>query len=164
MATNGPLLALRVDNELPGGEIHLPDGKQSVSYNGFLRSAVPVDHLELVQNGDVVKTFELTDGRTSADVSGSIAVEESGWLLLRAWSDSAHPKIFDVYPYATTSPVYLTVKDKSPGSKDDADYFLTWIDNIRNAVNARQDFNSASELQTILTNLDQAQQYYEACR
>ena len=164
IATNGPLLALKVDNQLPGGELHLPDKKQTVSYSGFLRSAVPVDHLELVQNGEVVETFELADGRTSADVSGTLTVEESGWLLLRAWNDSAHPMIFDVYPYATTSPVYLTVKGKAPRSKDDADYFLTWIDNIRNAISSRQDFNSALELQTISTNLDQAQAYYEACR
>ncbi|NQV87556.1 MAG: CehA/McbA family metallohydrolase, partial [Woeseiaceae bacterium] len=164
IATNGPLLVLKVDDQWPGGEIHLPDKKQTVSYSGFLRSAVPVDHLELVQNGKVVESFDLTDGQTSAAVSGSVTVEDSGWLLLRAWSDAAHPKIFDVYPYATTSPVYLTVKGKPPRSEEDADYFLTWIDNIRNAVNSRQDFNSASELQTISTNLDEAQEYYGACR
>ncbi len=164
MATNGPLLSLQVDQQRPGGEIRLADKKQSVDYKGFFRSAVPVDHLELIQNGEVVATFELAGDRTSADISGSVTVEESGWLLLRAWSEAAHPKIFDVYPYATTSPVYLTVKDQAPRSNDDADYFLTWIDNIRNAINARQDFNNVAELQTITTNLNQAQQHYEACR
>ena len=164
LATNGPLLALKVDGQAPGGEIHLPDRKQSVNYSGFFRSAVPVDHLELVQNGEVIETFEMNDARTSADISGSVTVDASGWLLLRAFSDSADPKIFDVYPYASTSPIYLTVKGEPPRSEEDAAYFLTWIDNLRNAVNSRQDFNSASELQAISTHLDQAQDYYEACR
>ncbi|MDH5621493.1 MAG: CehA/McbA family metallohydrolase [Gammaproteobacteria bacterium] len=164
LATNGPLLALKVDGQAPGGEIHLPDRKQSVNYSGFFRSAVPVDHLELVQNGEVIETFEMNDARTSADISGSVTVDASGWLLLRAFSDGADPKIFDVYPYASTSPIYLTVKGEPPRSEEDAAYFLTWIDNLRNAVNSRQDFNSASELQAISTHLDQAQDYYEACR
>lgn len=164
MATNGPLLVLAVDGQQAGGEIHLPDTKQTVNYSGFLRSAVPVDHLELVQNGKVVKSFETADGQTSADVSGNVTVEESGWLLLRAWSDQANPKTLDIYPYATTSPVYVTVRNKRPRSREDADYFITWLDNIRNTVNARQDYNNATELQTIQTNLDQAQEYYKACR
>lgn len=164
LATNGPLLALKVDGQHPGGEINLPDNKQSVSYSGFLRSAVPVDHLELVQNGEVIETFELNDERTAADISGQVTVEASGWLLLRAWSDGADAKIFDVYPYASTSPVYLTVRGKPPKSEEDAAYFLTWIDNLRDAVNSRQDFNSAAELLTINTHLDKAREHYEVCR
>ena len=33
----------------------------------------------------------------------------SGWILLRAWNEDADPLVFDLYPYATTSPIYVDV-------------------------------------------------------
>lgn len=164
MASNGPLVGLTVNNEYPGSEIALASRDEEVSFVGTLRSAIPVDHLELVLNGDVIETFELAAGQSSADVSGRVVIKESGWLLLRAWSDEAHPMLLDIYPYATTSPVYVTVNGKRPKSTEDAEYFLTWIGNIRDAVGSRTDFNNEDELATILSHLDQAEAHYQSCR
>ena len=164
MATNGALLGLTVNGEHPGGEVALSGKNEEVRFSGMLRSALPVDHLELVFNGDVIETFALEDGQSSADISGKVSVKESGWLLLRAWNDEAHPMLLDIYPYATTSPVYVTVDGKSPKSTEDADYFLAWIRNIRAAVSSRTDFNNEEELTVILSHLDQAQAHYERCR
>ena len=164
MATNGPLLALTVEGRESGGEIELPRKGRTVKYSGFLRSAVPIDHLELIYNGKVVNSFDIDAGGTSADFRGSVSVEDSGWLLLRAWNDGSHPLILDVYPYATTSPVYLMVNGKPPQSNDDAEYFLTWIGNIRAAVELREDYNSDAERVAILSSLEQAERFYEACR
>ncbi|MGB5581372.1 MAG: CehA/McbA family metallohydrolase, partial [Woeseia sp.] len=105
LATNGPLLGLTVEGVGPGEEIQRSTGTHELKYSGFLRSSVPVDHLELVHNGKVMKTFKLDRARRAVDISGTIAVSGSGWLLLRAWNDKADPLIFDLYPYASTSPV-----------------------------------------------------------
>jgi hypothetical protein len=164
IASNGPLLGLTVNGEHPGGEIALSRKDRELQFQGFLRSAVKVDHLELVHNGKVVRSFDLSDAQDSADISGSITVEESGWLLLRAWNDNPHPMVLDIYPYATTSPVYVTVDGKAPQSPDDADYFQKWIENIRADVSARQDFNSEQERSEILRHLEQADAHYASCR
>lgn len=164
MASNGPLVALTVNGEHPGGEIALSGSDREVSFSGMLRSALPVDHLELVLNGAVIETFDTGPDKRTTDVSGSVTVEESGWLLLRAWSDDANPLLLDMYPYATTSPIYVSVDGKSPTSADDAEYFLSWLDNIRSAVTSRTDFNNDAERKTILSHLDAAEVFYQNCR
>src|SRR5690606_190245 len=128
IATNGPLLGLTVNGEGPGSEVVLGAGDNELAYSGFLRSMVPVDHLELVYNGKVVKAIDLGDERRSADVRGSLQVDESGWLLVRAWNEGSHPSVFDLYPYATTTPVYVTIDGKAPRSAEDAGYFIAWIE------------------------------------
>lgn len=162
IATNGPLLGLTVNHKGPGDTISLRSGEHELEFSGFLRSVVPVDHLELVHNGKVIRTFDVT-GR-NANVQGSVTVQNSGWLLLRAWNDNAEPLVFDLYPYATTSPVYLSVNNRRPRSTDDAEYFLAWIGRIREAVGTYESFNADFERQAILKNLDDAEQVYEACR
>ncbi|MCH7822664.1 MAG: CehA/McbA family metallohydrolase [Proteobacteria bacterium] len=164
MATNGPIVGLTINGHGPGGEIMLQAGSHELSFDGFLRSIVPVDHFELVMNGEVIRSFELDDSKTSVDFSGNVQVERSGWLLLRAWNEGAHPLVFDAYPYATTTPVYLSVGNETPRSTADADYFIAWIERIRESVEAHSDFNNDGERDLILTNLNAAQQQFEACR
>lgn len=164
MATNGPLLHFTVNGQAPGSTIELNGAGRELQLSGFLRSAVPVDHVELIFNGKVIRTFESEDSRTSADLAGSVQVNESGWMLLRAWNDDAHPLIFDLYPYATTSPVFISVDNAPPRATGDADYFLAWIGRIRESVTSHSDFNDGSERVAILTHLDLAEQRYGSCR
>ena len=109
-----------------------------------MRSLAPLDHVEVLYNGRVVARHGKRDA-TSADLSGAIPVTESGWILLRAWNDEPDPLIFDLYPYASTSPIYVSVGGKSASSPDDAKYFLRWLDRIIASAEARQDYNDATE-------------------
>jgi hypothetical protein len=161
MATNGPLLGLTVGEHGPGDEIVLPDGSHELEYSGFLRSVVPVDHLELVYNGEVVDTVALRGDRTTADVAGRITVKGSGWLLLRAWNERSHPLIFDLYPYATTNPAYLTVGGKPPRSAADAEYFIAWIERIRESASEHDGYNGEAEKAAVLAHLDRARAVFE---
>ncbi|MGH8194092.1 MAG: CehA/McbA family metallohydrolase, partial [Woeseiaceae bacterium] len=163
MATNGPLLGLTVDGHEPGAEIELGAGEHELAYSGFMRSIVPVDHLELVYNGEVIETIE-HEQRTSADLHGSLPVRESGWLVLRAWNDGSHPMVFDLYPFATTSPVYITIDGKQPRSTEDADYFIAWIERIRESAAPHEDYNSDAERAAVLAHLDRAVRIFEGRR
>ena len=76
-------------------------------YKGFLRSLAPVDHLELVMNGTVVRTLKLDrDSTRRADFEGTLKVP-TRLAAVRAWSDNAHPLVFDLYPYATTNAFFF---------------------------------------------------------
>ncbi len=88
-----------------------------------LRSNVPVDHLELILNGRVIRSLPLSGDRRSATTTVRVPVDRSGWLLLRARGDKAAYPILDIFPYATTSPIYLTVGGKPARSPEDARYF-----------------------------------------
>jgi len=159
LATNGPLLGFTVDAQGPGSELDL-SGSREVSYKGFLRSSVPIDKLEVVQNGVVIETIDLGDSASSTDFSGSVVIQKSGWLLLRASSNEPHRDIFDMYPYATTSPVYINVDETRPYSTKDAEYFLAWIARVRDSAANHADYNSESEREIVLKNIDDAAAVY----
>jgi TolB protein len=160
-ATNGPLIEMTVNGTEPGGDVRLPAGGGDVAVSVRLRSNVPVDHLELVLNGTVVHEIALAADRASASATVRLPVDRSGWLLLRTRGDRAAYPTLDIFPYATTSPVYLTVGGQPARSPEDARYFMSWIDRMRASVEAHRDWNSDAERRETLDMLARARAEYE---
>ncbi len=161
VASNGPLLALRLDAAAPGGTMRR-DRAGRVPFRVALRSPVPVDHLELVLNGRVVKSIALRGDRRSLDAEGDLDIAQGGWLLLRAWNDGADPRVFDLYPYATTSPIWLELPGGAPAAPADANYFVTWLERVLAAAEARADYNDDDERRETLEYLARALNGYRA--
>ena len=159
--SNGPLLGLEMAGERPGATISR-SAPGALAFRVALRSPVAVDHLELVYNGQVVRSFVLAGDRRSFDAEGELPVDASGWLLLRAWNDAADPLVLDLYPYATTSPIYLELPARRPAATGDATYFATWLERVITATEAREDFNDERERTATLDYLRSAQQRYRA--
>jgi len=157
-ASNGPLLGLEIDGKHPGDTI-ARTGAGRVRYKIALRSPVAVGHLELVQNGKVVKAFTLTD-RQHLDAEGELTVATSGWLVLRAWNDGSDPEVLDIYPYATTSPVYLELPGAMPPDPAAAAYFAAWLDRTIADASARTDYRNGREREGILAYLTKARDHF----
>ena len=160
-ATNGPLLEFQLGGEMVGTELKFDTPQPRVPFTAKLRSIVPVDHLEVVCNGKVAHALGLPATRDSADVTGTIRLSESGWCVLRAWSESAQAPVMDKYAYATTSPVYVTIAGKRAFSREDADYFKAWIDRTIEITEQYPDWNSPTEKQGVVKKLRDARAVYE---
>jgi dipeptidyl aminopeptidase/acylaminoacyl peptidase len=162
-ATNGPLLRFSLGSPPagPGDELSLEQPGE-VAFSAALASIVPVDHLEMVCNGRVVRTLELGAGRVAARASGTLPIDTSGWCLLRAWAERAEDPVLDPYPYATTSPVYITVADRPLRSPEDAAYFLAWLDRLREDVEHYPDWYSGAERSHVLGQVAEARRKFEA--
>lgn len=160
VASNGPQLALQIEQRNIGDVISLPAGKHRLRYRASMRSIVPIEHLEIVQNGRVVASHRFDRDRTRADMQGEIDVEASGWVVLRVWNEGADPLILDLYPYATTSPIYIDVAGQSPKSSQDAQYFLQWMDRVIDAAEARDDYNDNEEKEETLKYLGAAREVF----
>jgi Tol biopolymer transport system component len=160
-ATNGPLLSYQLGSEFPGGEILL-QGKQELPFKVSMRSIVPLDHLEIVCNGKAVHEIELKSDRKSADASGVLPIDTSGWCILRAFSDKAEYPILDLYPYATTSPVYVTVAGVPQRNPEDRAFFIKWVDRLFAAAASNTSWNTGAEKQAVLGMLEEAKKKYEA--
>jgi TolB protein len=158
-ATNGPLLDFWMGEQPIGGEVRL-EKKREVRFSAEMFSIVPVDHLQVVCNGKVKRELALDDKRTSAHVDGSIPLEASGWCVLRAFSDKAEYPILDLYPYATTSPVYVSVAGAPVHSAADATYFLVWVDRLISAVRSNASWNTEAEKESVLSMLREAREKY----
>ncbi len=157
--SNAPLLGLTLAGVKPGGSLPR-SGRGPVAYRVALRSPVPVDHLELVQNGRVVKAFALHGARRTLDAAGELRLERGGWVVLRAWNAVAEPLVLDLYPYATTSPVYLADSAPLRTRQADAAYFVTWMERVLAEAAARDDYNDAHEKDATLAYLRQARDGY----
>jgi hypothetical protein len=142
--------------------LKLPAGDNKVPFKAWMRSMVPVDHLEVVCNGSVVRDLKLRADRKSGDGEDMIPISKSGWCLLRASSEKPEHPVFDDYVYATTSPVYVSVGGAATKSAEDAAFFLAWIGRLDAAVRPNRDWNTSEEETLVLKTLDQARQVYEA--
>jgi TolB protein len=167
-ATNGPLLDFAMGGQEIGGELHF-DKPQSVPFRARLRSIVPVDHFELVCNGQVAQKLSapvrdevFRTGIGQAEVSGTVPLKESGWCALRASSDKAEYPVLDDYVYATTSPIYVTIGGKKPRSPEDAKYFVAWIDRMMETTAQYPDWNSPAEKQSVMKRLAEAKGVFQA--
>ena len=159
-ATNGPLLYFTLGGKGVGGALHL-DKRQDVQFSAEMSSIVALDHLQIVCNGKVARELNLEADRMSAHVTGSLPVETSGWCVLRAFSDQSVYPILDIYPYATSSPIYLSVSGSPQRSPADAVYFVAWIDRLIDAARSNTSWNTETEKQSVLGLLQEARRKYE---
>lgn len=158
-ASNGPMLGFALDDQEPGGDIALSK-KGKLNYKGFVRSSVPIDKLEIIQNGKVVKTITLSGDRTTVDFTGTLNIANSSWVLLRAYS-APNPEVLDIYPYATTNAVFVSVDGQPIHSTESAAYFLTWIDRIEEAASAVTTWNTEAEKVRVMSNIKEARKVFE---
>ena len=169
MATNGPLLGFELGGRSPGDTLELTEPKRNVRFTARLRSLVPVDHLELVCDGQPLR--ELAPRHAPAgtgarhpvetvEVSGSVALYRDGWCLLRASTDGAREEVLDNYVYATTSPVFVRLGASQPHSPEDARFFEAWMDRLTEAAQKYPDWNNAAERRGVLERIAQAKQVY----
>jgi len=164
MATNGPILHFKLAGSEAGGELKLPDGEHELTFSGFMQSIIPVDHLELVVNGEVVQTLPMDESKRSAAFESKVTLNKSGWILLRAWNDDSSPDVFDRFPYATTNPVFIEVGGKPVRSAEDAAYFLRWIERVRQSAANPPDYKTHAEEEAVLKSIDEAAAVFEERR
>src|SRR5580692_2814259 len=163
-ATNGPLIKFELGGATLGNELTFDAPQASVPFTAKLRSIVPVDHLEVVCNGNVAQELKLEETHETADLSGTIPLSESGWCVLRAWSEKAQYPVMDKYAYATTSPIYVSMANKRAYSKKDAEYFEAWIDRTIEVTSYYPDWNSPDEKTYVLEKLRKARAVYEGLK
>ena len=161
-ATNGPLLGLHIGGAGIGGELKFDRPQPHVAFAAHLRSIVAVDHLDLVCNGRVIKSFSTRTPVDHGDFEGTLPLNSTGWCLFRAFTDGAREQVLDNYVYATTSPIYVTVAGRPPHSPEDARYFAAWTDRLAEAAGSYPDWNDAAEKSGVLDKIARAKALFES--
>jgi len=159
-ATNGPLLGFTLGGREIGDAIELPAGSHELEVRASLRSIVPLDHFEVIGNGEVVAALPIDASGTTANATQKIEVARSGWYLLRAWNSEATHPVRDFRPFATTSPIYVTVGGEPTTSREDAAYFVAWIDRLIEMARAHDGYNTADEKTVVMNLLGEARGIY----
>ena len=68
--------------------------------------------------------------------------------------------MFDLYPYATTGPIYLELPGGPESAGEDAAFFVTWMDRVIAAAKANGDYNNEQERATTLDYFQAARQRF----
>ena len=159
--TNAPLLDFQMTGpddvtRQPGDVVRVQSARHRVTVRAILRSNVPVDHLEIVANGRVIASLGLRSDGTSADTTLTLPVDGSAWYVLRAWSERPRLPVLDLYPFATTSPIYVEAAGAPIRSTSDAAYFLTWLTRVEERARAHTDWNTPAERDEALRTIESA--------
>lgn len=150
--TNGPLLRVLADGELPGAEFSAPSGrKRTARLEIQMNTADPVSAIEIVVNGDVVRSLP-------ADVDGSMRFHvdltlEPGWFLVRAICDLDH-----TFRFASTGPFYVDGSDGRRVSRAACKFFTNWVDERI----ARVDLTEGPERDAVLAPHQAADRFFRA--
>jgi len=160
--TNGPILDFSVNGRGMGESVSLAE-PGTVSVEAGAESPVPLDRVEIVHNGSVLRTLELAEDRTNAAFSGEVEVPVSGWITLRAHGPG-HPDIVRE-PAAHTNPVHVAVDGvPNPETARNAAYFLKWIDRLEADLEERDRIPDDRLWNHVRVQLDAAREFYRALR
>ena len=129
-----------------------------------MESIAAIKSLDVILNGKVVQSLPLTNDGKSARAEGEVTLDGSAWISLRAASDEASPDVFDLYPYAVTSPIYVTVDGKPKRSREDADFFIAWVDRLIAYARDEAAFNTEDERAAVVANFQKARRELERRR
>jgi hypothetical protein len=129
--TNGPLLRVQVNGQLPGYVFRAPQGKElELAVKCTLTTRDPVHRLEIIKNGRIDQIV-VNDDRVKNGSLGSVRFRESGWFLVRAIAENP-----DTFRFASTAPFYVEIGDvKRRVSRSSARFFLDWVQERAGRVN-----------------------------
>ena len=145
--TNGPIPTLEVDGKGPGETCELAAaGKVRVA--ATVESYVPFRTIEVIVNGKVAAHEDVAAGDAAGPqverLDVELPIERSSWIALRVRGPD-HPHVFDGPAWAHTSPVYVRVAGREIASRQDAAYFVDWIEQMLRVVAARNRYANAED-------------------
>src|SRR5262249_17254531 len=92
-ASNGPMLLMKVDGKQPGESLRYDKGPRKLKVQVEMRSAVPVDAIELVINGK------------AQPYKSTVMLDRSSWIAARVAGPWHRMILNDAKVFAHTSPV-----------------------------------------------------------
>ena len=152
-ATNGPLLKLNVNDREIGGELAF-DEPATVHVEAKVMSNVPIQSLEIVVNGKIVKSTG------TLSISMELPVERSSWIAARVLGP-AHPLVGDSYAFAHTSPIYIRIGESRFGNDQEAEFFIQYIQELK-AYLQELPWKNRERLRTYLDAYDRAIEVYRS--
>jgi hypothetical protein len=149
--TNGPLMKVSVQGELPGHVFRAEaGGNLELEINLTLSTRDPISYLEIVKNGRVEREVRFDEYAKSGKLP-PLRFDQSGWFLLRAVTDV--PK---TYRFAMSGPYFVEIGGKPRISRSAAQFFLDWIGDRAGQIKS-SDVESQKEL---LSSLQKARDFW----
>jgi len=111
--TTGPMLLVRVNGQGPGMTFRPGEGRHQFRIAGEALSAGPLERIEVVANGEVVRTVkpankERAAGGYSNEIAETVTIDRSSWVAVRCYESLPRDRI----RFAHTAPFHIEVPGK----------------------------------------------------
>jgi len=155
VASNGPLLTLRVDGRAPGDVIDLPRAR-SLRIAAEALGRHDFQKLQLIFNGKVVATQPARPDRDRyrAVIDRDLALDGPGWFAVRIESTTRN-ELGNVL-YGHSSPVYVTLAGESHFDVEAARGLVQQLEEARAEIPRRGRFSDPAAQQKVLSLYDEA--------
>lgn len=104
--SSGPIVDFRVDGNPPGGVI----ASRNVAWSLDLATPLPLEHLEILVNGNVVSALKPMSVGGSARFKGTLTLPQGGWIAFRAWDERSGWPTMSLRVFAHTAPHWIRRK------------------------------------------------------
>jgi hypothetical protein len=130
------MLRFAVNDQEAGATVNLA-GPGAVQVRGEATWQFPLERLEVLVNGVVLETEEAApDSAERLCFDRDVMIDRGGWIALRVRGKPG-PDQQGNEAFAHTSAVYVDVAGRPVGSPEDAEYFIRWIERLRDDVRKR---------------------------
>jgi hypothetical protein len=148
--TNGTFLELTV-NERPIGETISLSGPGQLTIRGQGVGRNDFRGLELVHNGDVVRTAssQAEQGHFTASLQATLAIDQPGWIALRIPLDTGRNE-FDKPLFAHTSPIYVEIAGRRIFRPEIARQMVSEVEANMGKITAQAVFADDTERNSVL--------------
>jgi len=131
---------------LPGcDEIRLPAGRHELDADIEVESITPIASVDLLHDNRVVAQEKPAGRPLKVRFRKTVTADHSGWFAVRVMAEPARHPLRRAYPFAATMPVWLIVDGRPPRSREDARYFIRWMDATLEKALALRAWNNESE-------------------
>ena len=158
--TSGPILTLDVSGRTMGEELKVSAGEE-VRVTATAESLFEMHRLEIIHDGEVVHTVEAVGDGKSLGADLEIAVEGSGWIAARALGPPQHGAM-DSYLFAHTNPVFVVADDEPIRSREDAAFFVRWIDQVLYELRFMDRWDDPAHKEEVLATFEEGRRLYQA--
>ncbi|HUQ90283.1 MAG TPA: CehA/McbA family metallohydrolase [Bryobacteraceae bacterium] len=159
--SNGPLVDFRINQQLPGENIHLAAEGGEVTIQARAWSWQPLTRVVIHHNGKVWKEIPLSGDRKTATFEVRHKVAGSGWFALTAEGPQMSLPVEPSYPQAGTNAIRVYVGDRKIRNKESAQYFLAWLDKLRELAAGWKGWGSQQEQDHVFAQIEEARKKYQ---
>jgi len=166
--TTGPMIWLSADGQSIGSRLKRKKGDE-ILLKTRVKSATPVQKLELVHGGHVIAKKENPDNLLDLTIEIKTRVTNSSWFAARAYS----PEILDYQKWdflgpagrgvplmAHTSPIYIEMDNKPTTSEEDAAYLIKLCDRAIAWAESTGHFQKSEQKQEMIELFRNAKAHY----
>ena len=159
--TNGPLLRFTFNGADPGEVFSVGPEPMHMTVAGTVDSIVPMSSVEIVMNGEVVRTIAVDQETRSLKVNETLEIHRSSWVAVRTIAAGHRWVTNDRDTFAHTSPVYVEMEGRPIDSEVAAKFFIEHIDALIAKMDEKGVFRDQAQRDVIVKRFREGQKVYE---